>query len=81
MVDGFNTYHLEALFDTKEEVSRHNLKTTRKIFTKLLRNEVLDSFQIKGESKLLYLKTLKCSSLRFMNKRLANRLQTSENQQ
>jgi hypothetical protein len=48
-VDGFNTYHLSALFDIKEEhISRFNMKTTRKIFTERLRKEVLDSYQIKG---------------------------------
>jgi hypothetical protein len=78
MVDGFNTYHLQALFSVEDDhISKFNMKTTRSIFTKLLRKEVLTSYQIKGDGKLLYLNTLKCSSLRFMNKRLANRLQTS----
>lgn len=82
LVDGFNTYHLQSLFDIEQEaISRFNLKTTRKIFTEMLRKEVLESCQIRGnENKSLYLTTLKCSSLRFINRKLANRLQNSENE-
>jgi hypothetical protein len=81
IVDGFNTHHLSALFDSpNDEEVRFNLQTTRRLFSKLARKEVLQSFQIKGQAKLLYLNTLKCSSIRFMSKMLAGRLQTSENQ-
>ena len=49
--------------------------TTRKLFLRYLRKEVMDSYQIKGENKLVYMTSLKCASLRMMNKQLAPRLE------
>jgi hypothetical protein len=77
--DCFNTSHLQALFDLEDrELSAFNLKTTRKIFSSELRKEVFSSSQLKGENRLVYLNTFKCCSLRFMNRKLAYRLQASE---
>ncbi len=42
IVDGFNTHHLSALFDSpSDEEVRFNLQTTRRLFSKLARKEVL----------------------------------------
>lgn len=81
--DSFNTSHLEALFKTNsKEVLAFNLRTTRRIFSRELRKEVFTSTQLKSKiSKQIYLNTFKVSSLRFMNQRLASRLQASESPQ
>lgn len=81
--DSFNTSHLEALFETNsKEVLAFNLRTTRKIFSREMRKEVFASKQLKtSTSKQIYLNTFKVSSLRFMNQRLASRLQASESPQ
>jgi hypothetical protein len=74
--DKFNTFHLKAMVETGDlEEIAHNLRTTRKILNKHLRSNVLESRQIDSESKLIYMNTLKCCSLRCSNKKLAVRLQ------
>ncbi len=76
--DKFNTYHLRLLFNGKDdELVSHNLRTTRKILSKYLRDNVLSSKQISDQNKILYLSTMKCSGLRCANKKLAVRLQMS----
>ena len=50
---------------------RHNLATTQKILRSRMREAVLGSTQMKADNKLLYLISLKCSSLRMMNRGLA----------
>ena len=79
MIDGFSTEHLKTLFnDCTEDETAENLEVTQELFKKHLRNEVMTSSQIKGDSqRQLYLNTLKCSSLRFSSKILAQRLQLS----
>lgn len=77
--DRFNVSHLEALFSNcPPEVSSFNLRVAKRLFNKQLRKEILTSYQIKGHNKAIYLNTLKCSGLRFCNKKLALRLQLSE---
>ena len=45
--DKFNTYFLRLLFETNDqEISQFNLKTTRRILTKNLRSNILNSKQI-----------------------------------
>ena len=79
MIDGFNTEHLKALFnECSSDVASENLRVTQELFKKELRKEVFSSSQIKGDNKVIYLNTLKCSSLRFSSKTLALRLQLSE---
>lgn len=74
--DKFNTYHLRALFSSKDaQLIAHNLKTTRVILSRHLRQNVLSSRQISDCNKALYLNTMKCSVLRCSNKALAVRLQ------
>jgi len=75
--DGFNTSHFEALFDVDEQTAKFNLQTTRRLFSTTIRKDVLNSSQISNENKIIYLNSLKCSSMRLMNKTLAVRLQIS----
>jgi len=76
--DMFNFSHLKALlFECSASVCSSNLRVTRRLFSKLMRKEILSSVQIKKENQLLYLNTLKSSGLRFCNKKLALRLQLS----
>lgn len=77
--DKFNTFHLKMMFDTKDKkILKHNLKITNLVLNKLLRKNVLNSKQITGRNKIVYLNTLKCSSLRCINKKLVTRLQMSD---
>jgi len=80
MIDSFNFEHLKALFlNCSPSTTTKNLRTTQKLLSKYLRKDVFSSRQIKDEeSQLLYLNTLKCSSIRCMNKDLALRLQCAE---
>ena len=73
----FNTHHLKMIVNTSDrEVNSSNLKSLRKIINKHLRINILEqSPQIAKHNKLLYLNSLKCSSLRCVNKTLATRLQ------
>jgi len=73
--DKFNTFHLKMMFDTKDKkIIKHNLKTTKCILNQYLRKNVLFSKQITNKNKIVYLNTLKCSSLRCINKSLVTRL-------
>jgi len=74
--DGFNTSHLEDLFEDKKS-SSFNLSITSRILSKQLRKEVFKSCQIKKTCKILYLNSLKSASLRCINRKLAVRLQLS----
>lgn len=79
--DKFNTYHLRALFSGKDnQIVHHNLKTTRLLLSRHLRQNVMDSRQISDDNKALYLNTMKCSVLRCSNRALAVRLQMAAEQ-
>lgn len=74
--DRFNTYHLKEILRTEDSlVNSHNLRITRIILNRHLRKNVLASKQINRESKMTYMNTLKCCSLRCVNTDLAVRLQ------
>lgn len=75
--DDVNTHHLKLMVNTEDKgVNSTNLKSLRKIISKHLRRNILEqSPQIAKLNKLLYLNSLKCSSLRCINKTLATRLQ------
>jgi hypothetical protein len=76
--DKFNTYHLRALLGGEDSaVIRSNLRTTRRILSRHLRRNVLQSRQISDPNKTLYLDTMKCSALRCLHQSLAVRLQMS----
>jgi hypothetical protein len=77
LIQNYNTHELRTLFErTDKKLTTHNLKVSQQIFNRHLRKEILNSPQLKDKdtSKLTYLNTLKCSSLRFCNKGLALRL-------
>lgn len=80
--DKFNTFHLKAMLESGDfEETAYNLMTTRNILNKHLRHNVLESSQIDDKSKLVYMNTLKTSSLRCSNKHLAVRLQIANDRE
>ena len=59
-----------------DEVNSSNLRSIQTILKGKLRKDVIDkSDQIKGDKKIVYLNTLKCSSLRSIHSNLFKRLQ------
>jgi hypothetical protein len=77
--DKFNTYHLRVLLGGRDpEITKKNLRTTRRILSRYLRRNVFFSKQITIANKSLYLNTMKCSALRCLHQSLAVRLQMSQ---
>ena len=77
IIDGFNTYRLNDLLETDDSsINTTNLRISQHILNKHLRKDVFGSKQLANneERSLLYLNTLKCSSLRMVNNSLALRL-------
>ena len=76
--DKFNTYYLKMIIEGGGPPDgKKNLRAISSILNKHIRNDVLfRSPQIRtDDQRLLYLNTLKCSSLRSMSKKLVTRLQ------